>query len=70
MTSYLDSPIAVRSPIQTTCSHLIATQGVRGNTLGFWISLDSGNTAGTSPHGFTSTAPSPATVTTLVVDLN
>jgi hypothetical protein len=71
-TSYLDSPIAVRvDPNDST--HLYATQGVRGNTLGFWVSHDSGATW-TKPAGFQTVAAMVADggqsqdVTSLAVD--
>jgi hypothetical protein len=64
-TQYLDSPIAVRVD-PNNANHLIATQGVRGSTLGFWVSQDGGNTW-TMPPGFVSTAPT-RDVTTLTVD--
>ncbi len=49
-TSYLDSPIAVRVDPGDS-NHLYATQGVRGNTLGFWVSTDGGATWAW-PQGF------------------
>ena len=42
-TSYLDSPISVRVDPHDSL-HLYATQGVRGNTFGFWESTDGGDT--------------------------
>jgi hypothetical protein len=64
-TQFLDSPIAVRVDPNNS-NHLIATQGVRGNTLGFWVSQDGGKNW-TMPAGFVSTAPT-RDVTTLAVD--
>jgi hypothetical protein len=47
---YLDSPVrVVVDPKDST--HIYATQGVRGNTFGFWVSKDSGNTWD-QPAGF------------------
>jgi photosystem II stability/assembly factor-like uncharacterized protein len=48
--TYLDSPIRVQVDPGDP-NHLIATQGVRGNTLGFWVSHDAGNTW-KMPQGF------------------
>lgn len=65
--SYLDSPIAVRvDPKDST--HLYATQGVRGKTLGFWVSHDSGATW-TKPQGFIDIGKTATTdVTTIDID--
>ena len=52
--SYLDSPIGIRvDPADS--KHLYATQGVRGTTLGFWVSEDAGQTWNW-PAGFVSIA--------------
>ena len=48
--TYLDSPITVRVD-PGDANHLVATQGVRGTTLGFWVSHDGGNTW-QMPQGF------------------
>lgn len=61
-TTKLDSPFCVRiDPADPT--HLVATQGVRGTSLGFWVSNDSGQTW-TMPAAFSSA------VTTAGVFLN
>lgn len=53
---YLDSPILVRiDPCDRL--HLYATQGVRGKTLGFWVTTDGGQNW-TMPAGFVSVASS------------
>jgi hypothetical protein len=62
---YLDSPIAVRVD-PSNSNHLVATQGVRGATLGFWISQDGGSTW-TMPASFVATHTT-IDVTTLTVD--
>jgi len=67
-TPYLDSPAKVRiDPADST--HLIATQGVRGTSLGFWVSHNSGATW-TMPTAFYNIAASTTTidVVELVVD--
>jgi hypothetical protein len=66
-TPYLDSPIEVRiDPNDST--HLIATQGVRGTALGFWVSHNSGATW-TMPTGFyTFAATTTEDVTQMAVD--
>jgi hypothetical protein len=66
-TPFLDSPIEVRvDPLDST--HLIATQGVRGTALGFWVSHNSGATW-TMPTGFyTFAATTTEDVTQLAVD--
>lgn len=61
----LDSPIAVRVDPRNG-QRLLATQGVRGATLGFWISEDGGDSFHPSP-GFESMSPT-HDVTTLAVD--
>jgi photosystem II stability/assembly factor-like uncharacterized protein len=65
--SYLDSPLRVRVDPNDS-RHLYATEGVRGNALGFWVSHDGGDTW-TQPPGFV-TAEKMATndVTTMVID--
>jgi hypothetical protein len=66
-TTYLDSPIRVQVDPGDP-NHVIATQGVRGTTLGFWESHDAGNTW-TMPLGFFNAAKNATTdVTTMVVD--
>lgn len=40
-TSYLDSPVRITVDPENSL-HLYATQGVRGNTQGFWVSTDGG----------------------------
>lgn len=49
-TTYLDSASRVRVD-PADANHLIATQGVRGSTLGFWVSHDAGATWN-MPQGF------------------
>jgi hypothetical protein len=49
-TTYLDSPIRVGVDPGDP-QHLYATQGVRGMTLGFWVSNDGGE-SWTKPQGF------------------
>jgi hypothetical protein len=54
-TKYLDSPGEIRvDPKNST--HLYATQGVRGTSLGFWVSTDGGQTW-SWPPGFTAIVP-------------
>jgi hypothetical protein len=53
-TTYLDSPIAVRVDPGNS-QHLYATQGVRGMTMGFWVSTDGGS-SWTIPMGFQTVA--------------
>jgi photosystem II stability/assembly factor-like uncharacterized protein len=66
-TNYLDSPIRVRVDPRDP-QHLIATQGVRGDTIGFWVSSDGGATW-TKPQGFSDIAKqTTGDVTTLAVD--
>jgi hypothetical protein len=66
-TRYLDSPIRVQVDPEDP-NHLIATQGVRGNTLGFWESHDAGNTW-RMPEGFFDAAKKTTTdITQLAVD--
>ncbi len=49
-------------------NHLYATQGVRGTTLGFWVSQDAGNTW-VRPKGFNDVAKmTTGDVTTIAVD--
>jgi hypothetical protein len=66
-TNYLDSPLRVAvDPCNS--QHLYATQGVRGATMGFWVSMDGGETW-TRPPGFIEVAGSTTDdVTTLAVD--
>ena len=64
-THYLDSPIAVRVDPKNS-NHLLATQGVRGATLGFWISQDGGSTW-TMPASLVATHTT-SDLTTLAVD--
>jgi hypothetical protein len=49
-TTYLDSASRVRVD-PADANHLIATQGVRGSTLGFWVSHDAG-ASWNMPQGF------------------
>lgn len=67
-TEYLDSPIQLAIDPKDS-QHLYATQGVRGETLGFWVSQDGGNTW-TMPPEFTATSSTLGTrdVTSLAVD--
>lgn len=64
---YLDNPVRLRvDPDDPT--HLYATQGVRGASLGFWVSHDSGDTW-TQPPGFIEAQKTSTNdVTTMVVD--
>lgn len=66
-TGYLDSPLRVfANPADGT--HLIATQGVRGATQGFWVSRDRGVTWAW-PQGFIDVQDDATNdVTTLVID--
>lgn len=66
-TPYLDSPIEIRiDPSDST--HIIATQGVRGTSLGFWVSHNSGTTW-TMPTGFyTFAASTTIDVTQMAID--
>ena len=67
-TPYLDSPIAIRvDPSDST--HLVATQGVRGTSLGFWVSHNGGATW-TMPTAFYTLAGSTTTndVTQMAID--
>jgi photosystem II stability/assembly factor-like uncharacterized protein len=61
----LDSPVAV-SVDPKDSQHLVATQGVRGNTLGFWVSHDGGATWAI-PASFIATNTT-SDVTTLATD--
>lgn len=66
-TTYLDSPVRVFVNPDDG-DHLIATQGVRGATLGFWVSTDRGQTWDW-PAGFTAVQASATNdVTNMVVD--
>jgi hypothetical protein len=53
MTTYLDSPFNIAVDPDDSM-HLYATQGVRGASMGFWISRDGGETW-TQPDGFSRT---------------
>jgi photosystem II stability/assembly factor-like uncharacterized protein len=66
--TYLDSPIAVAVDPGNP-NHIVATDGVRGQTLGFWVSQDGGNTW-TMPAAFATLAASTTTrdVTQMAVD--
>jgi hypothetical protein len=66
-TSYVDSPLRVAvDPCDS--NHLYATQGVRGSTLGFWVSHDGGKTWAW-PKGFVDIVKTTTMdVTTLAVD--
>jgi photosystem II stability/assembly factor-like uncharacterized protein len=66
-TSYIDSPLRVAvDPCES--AHLYATEGVRGNALGFWVSIDGGATW-KRPKGFLDIlAKATEDVTTLAVD--
>jgi hypothetical protein len=65
--SYLDSPIGIRVD-PGNAKHLYATQGVRGTTLGFWVSQDAGATW-SWPPGFAAIAKTATNdVTSLAVD--
>lgn len=66
-TTYLDSPIRVEVD-PGDANHLVATQGVRGATLGFWVSHDAGQNW-TMPQGFRDAAKNATNdVTTMVID--
>jgi hypothetical protein len=67
-TTYLDSPVAVAVDPDDT-NHLYATEGVRGTSMGFWVSTDAGATW-TWPPGFVSISATIGTVdmTAMVVD--
>lgn len=66
-TTYLDSPIAVRVDPRDS-RHLYATQGVRGKTLGFWVSRDAGATWA-KPKGFVAIeAQATSDITAIAVD--
>lgn len=67
-TPYIDSPVRLAvDPADST--HLVVTQGVRGTSLGFWVSHNGGNTW-TQPLAFFNLAASTTTndVTTLAID--
>ena len=65
--SYLDSPVGIRID-PANAKHLYATQGVRGQTLGFWVSEDGGETWDWPP-GFKAIASTATNdVTSLAVD--
>lgn len=64
---YLDSPIWVRVDPRDP-QHLIATQGVRGATLGFWVSRDGGE-SWRHPTGYEAIAKETTLdVTSLAID--
>jgi hypothetical protein len=66
-TSYIDEPITVKVD-PGDANHIIATDGVRGATLGFWESHDGGNTW-TMPQGFVNIAKTATNdVTQMAVD--
>jgi hypothetical protein len=66
-TPYLDSPIEVQvDPADST--HLVATQGVRGISLGFYVSHDSGNTWVMPVNFYTISSTTTNDVTQLAVD--
>jgi hypothetical protein len=64
-TEYLDSPCWFRVD-PSNSNHLYATQGVRGNTMGFWVSTN-GGASWDIPAAFTATNTT-RDVTILVVD--
>lgn len=66
-TTYLDSPIRVEVD-PADGNHLVATQGVRGATLGFWVSRD-GGANWVQPQGFRdATRTATNDVTSMAVD--
>jgi len=66
-THYLDSPVAIKVDPKDS-KHLYVSQGVRGATMGFWVSHDGGETW-TKPAGFQSIVKTTTQdVTTMVVD--
>jgi hypothetical protein len=66
-TSYLDSPLRVAVD-PCNANHVYATQGVRGVTMGFWVSHDAGQTWA-RPAGWIQIASETTNdVTTLAVD--
>lgn len=64
-TTRLDSPVNVAVD-PTDPTHLVATQGIRGTSQGFWVSTD-GGANWTKPSGFSSVSPT-MDVTTLAID--
>jgi hypothetical protein len=67
--SYIDSPLGIRVDPNNP-KHLYATEGVRGNALGFWVSNDGGATW-SQPPGFVAVQKMATNdVTTLAVDPN
>lgn len=66
-TTYLDSPVRVEVD-PGNGNHVIATQGVRGATLGFWESFDGGETW-EMPQGFV-TAAANATIDVTAMAVN
>ncbi|MEJ0099077.1 MAG: hypothetical protein WDO12_04765 [Pseudomonadota bacterium] len=66
-TTYIDSPIRVEVD-PGDANHLVVTQGVRGQTLGFWVSRDGGQNW-VMPQAFHDNIPNATNdVTTMVVD--
>jgi photosystem II stability/assembly factor-like uncharacterized protein len=65
--SYLDSPVGIRVD-PANSKHLYATQGVRGTTLGFWVSEDGGATWNWPPGFVTIAKTATNDVTSLAVD--
>jgi hypothetical protein len=65
--SYLDSPLGIRVD-PANARHLYATQGVRGTTLGFWVSEDEGATWNWPPGFVTIAKTATNDVTSLAVD--
>jgi hypothetical protein len=64
-TTRLDSPVCVSVDPEDPL-HLVATQGIRGTSQGFWVSQDGGQTW-TKPAGFSSVSPTDD-VTSLAID--
>jgi hypothetical protein len=63
----LDSPIAIKVDPDDP-QHLYATQGVRGDTLGFWLSHDGGQTWEHPPGYSALTQQTTNDITTIAVD--
>lgn len=66
-TTYLDSPIHVRVD-PSDPNHLVATQGVRGATQGFWVSHDAGNTWSMPQGFFTAAKNATIDITSMAID--
>jgi hypothetical protein len=66
-TTFLDSPTAIRVD-PANAKHLYATQGVRGATLGFWVSQNGGETWDWPPGFIAITKAATNDVTNLAVD--